>query len=140
MNLPKLSSTYSVPWMLPPGSSSMDGCKWVPAHKSSLERFWHTTGACTEHVTSPNPHTHIVYDLTSMITTALHGCRKNGWGCPVSVTTTFGVVFHIFPIDFPQCCCHAFDDSYHGLYVTNMQQDMGKLWVQGVAKVWDLEA
>jgi hypothetical protein len=33
--------------------------------------------------------------------------------------TTFGVVFHIFPIDFPHCC-HAFDDSYHGLYVTNM--------------------
>jgi hypothetical protein len=34
-------------------------------------------------------------------------------------TTTFGVVFHIFPIDFPHCC-HAFDDSYHGLYVTNL--------------------
>jgi hypothetical protein len=51
------------------------------------------------------------------------------------LTTTFGVVFHIFPIDFPHCC-HAFDDSYHGLYVTNLLQDMGKLWVRGVAKVW----
>jgi hypothetical protein len=34
-------------------------------------------------------------------------------------TTTFGVIFHIFPIDFPHCC-HAFDDSYHGLYLTNL--------------------
>ncbi len=36
-----------------------------------------------------------------------------------SCTTTFGVVFHIFPIDFPHCC-HAFDHSYHGLYVTKL--------------------
>ncbi len=35
------------------------------------------------------------------------------------LTTTFGIVFHIFPIDFPHCC-HTFDDSYHGLYVTNL--------------------
>jgi len=56
--------------MLPTGSSSMDGCKWVPARWSSPERFWHTTKACTEHLTSPKPHTHTVYDLTSMITTA----------------------------------------------------------------------
>ncbi len=35
------------------------------------------------------------------------------------LTTTFGVVFHIFPIDFPHCC-HTFDDSYHALYVTNL--------------------
>ncbi len=55
----------------------------------------------------------------------------------VFFTTTFGVVFHMFPIDFPHCC-HAFDASYPGLYVTNVQQ--GKLWVRGVTKVWDLEA
>jgi len=53
----------------------------------------------------------------------------------ISSTTTFGVVFHIFPIDFPHCC-HAFDDSYHRLYVTNLYQNMGKLRVRGVAKVW----
>ncbi|KAH9561278.1 hypothetical protein CY35_05G013000 [Sphagnum magellanicum] len=59
--------------------------------------------------------------------------------CVADLTTTFGVVFHIFPIDFPHCC-HAFDDSYHRLYVTNLYQNMGKLWVKGVAKVWDIEA
>jgi hypothetical protein len=57
----------------------------------------------------------------------------------IEITTTFRVVFHIFPIDLPHYC-HAFDDSYHGLYVTNLKQDMGKLWVRGVAKVWDIEA
>jgi hypothetical protein len=55
MNLPKLFSTYSIPWMLPAGSSSMDGCQWVPVRWSSPERFWHTRRACTEHVTHLSP-------------------------------------------------------------------------------------
>jgi len=65
-----------------------------------------------------------------------HEVWRDYW---MTTTTTFGVVFHIFPIDFPQCC-HAFDDSYHRLYVTNLYQNMGKLRVRGVAKVWDIEA